>query len=303
MAAEITVSIGSIAFNDYTPGSAVPDSSYLLRKTPDIINNIRTRVGTTPKQSEHGVFDSLSFYSERTMPFEGIIVAPSQLQRVAMETALKQQLSLSSFQDYAGDDGYKLVTLTLEDATEVQIYAKIIDPPRFDVVDSADPKMREFSFVMMARDPIFYGTELKEASGTEGTAGTNFTVRTNDSPTIPFKIFLQTSLAFTCDNAGTMQSPPIITISGPTDSPQVTNRTTGVFMLLDGLTLVDGESVTIDVLGKTILKDNGDDLSGYLSATSDWIYLDPGDNEMSATDATASELELTITMQWRDAYI
>lgn len=303
MANEVKVTIGAITFNDYTPGGSIPTSLYTLTKTPELLNTLSTRVTRTPKQAEHGVFDSMSWLEERMLPFEGVIFAPTQAERAALESDLKKELTLSPAQDYAGDDGYKTLLITMEDGTLVQTQAKLTDPPRFNVIDNVDPTMREFSFVMMARDPFLYSQTLNTQSGVESSDDTNFSVVKDNSPKIPFLIYLETSSSSVATNAGNVLAPSILVITGPTDSPQVTNETTGDFMKLDTLVLTAGETATIDVLAKSILKNDGTDLSGLLTSDSVWIFLALGANSFSILDDTPSAIEATLDVKWRDTYL
>lgn len=297
-AAELQIIIGGITFNDFSSSNF-----YLARNTAELLSTLSTRQTKTEKQGEHGVHDSLSFYNERMLPFDGEIHATSQTQRKTMENALKAALGLPTIQSYAGDDGYILVQFTDEDGQAMQCYAKVLDPPRFEVIDNTDPARRRFSFVMMAADPILYSQTLEEEEGDETVQGTNFMVVQGESPTVPFQLYQQTAVSATCTNGGTFGAPPIITIDGPTTGPRVTNVTTGLVLDLDGLTLAEGESVVIDVGAKTILKNDGTDLSGYLTAESDWWVLEPGDNELTLLDDTPAALEADMTIQWRDSWI
>ena len=96
-AAELKVTIGSIIFNDYS--TSVP--SYILRNTSKLLSTLSTRQTKSDKQGGHGIYDSLSFYQERVLPFEGEILGTSQADRKTKEEALKQVLALSGLQSYA----------------------------------------------------------------------------------------------------------------------------------------------------------------------------------------------------------
>lgn len=295
---EVQAIIGSLTFNDFS-GSTF----YLIRNTSELLSTLSTRQTKTGKQGEHGIYDSLSFYEERLLPFDGEIVASSQSNRKTMERALQSELALSAVQDFSGDDGYVLVKFTDEDGTLLQCYAKILDPPKFDVLDNTDPTRRGFTFVMLAKDPILYSQTLDSETGIETYEGTNFMVVEGSAPTVPFQLYEMTALSATCENSGTIGAPPVITVSGPTTGPYVTNTTTGLKLDLDGLTLANGESVIIDVSAKTILKNDGTDLSGYLTGDSEWWVLAPGTNELTLLDDTPSIIEAGLQVQWRDSYI
>ena len=301
MISDAKITIGSITFNDFSN----PTKFYKVDNLPELLTTLSTESSQNALQGDHGVSDSLSYYGPRTLPFSGEIIAPTQAERIAMERALHQELRLHAIQDYASNDGYILVLFELEDGTELQCYAKIMQPPAmYYREDKIRPHlMRRFSFSMIAKDPRLYSQTLSEETGEETYEGTNFSVIQGSSPTVPFQLYQNTVVTATCDNGGNFDAPPAIVITGPTDGPVITNVTTGKFIDLDGLVLEDGESVTIDVAKKTILKNDDTDLSAYFASGSTWLVLVPGENDFELLDDSPSELEAGCTIYWRDAYI
>ncbi len=307
--AELLVSIVgnvTITFNDFSSGPP----AYLLHNTPEILSTLSTRQTKNPRQGAHGVIDSLTFYDDRPLAFDGEIIGTSQSDRKTKEESLKQCLALATFQSFAGSDGYFLVQFTDEDGSLKQCYAKVVTPPKFGVLDNTDPSRRSFAFVMMAKDPNLYSQTLQSVNGPETYAGTNFQIVQSSAPTVPFQLYQVTNASVTCVNNGTKDAPPLITINGPTQSPVVKNVNTGIFMDLSGsggLTLVSGEKVVIDVSGYSITKydasNNATNVSGYLTAASNWILLLTGSNQLTLLDASIDTLLATITVQWRNTYI
>jgi hypothetical protein len=307
--AELLVSIignVTITCNDFSSGAP----GYLLHNTPELLSTLTTRQTKAAKQGAHGIVDSLTFYDDRPLPFDGEIIGTSQGDRKSKEEALKQCLALATFQSFAGNDGYFLVQFTDEDATLKQCYAKVVSPPKFGLIDNTDPTRRTFEFVMMAKDPNIYSQTLQSGSGTETYQGTNFQVVQGSAPTVPFQLYQYTAPSLTCVNGGTKDAPPVITINGPTTSPVVKNTTTGIFMDLSasgGLTLLAGEKVVIDVSAYSIMKtDVGGvvtNASGYLTAASNWISLIAGSNAFTLLDSSPTTIAATITIQWRNTYI
>ncbi len=305
MANEVVVTIGSLTLNDPTTLSS--GVGYFLEETSHLLNTLQTRLTTTEKQSAHGVNDSLSFYKERPLPFKGTIIGTSQADRKVKEDALKRVLGLPAQQNYATNDGYILVLITDEDGSLKQCYAKILDPPTFDILDDADPTMRAFSFQMMAKDKNLYSQTLQSASGTETVIGTSFAVIQGNSPRVPFSLYQSTYPSVIVSANGTTGSLPIITITGPTQSPKVMNLTTGRTMSFPGLVLLAGETLTIDTTGPSIIKTSSGvqtDVSGYLdTANSQWVIIEGGSNQIALIDASPDIIIATIQVQWRDAYL
>lgn len=289
----------TIVFNDYTSGTP----EYVIRNTPELLAPPEPRQTKADRQADHGVHDSLSFYNERVLPFSGEIIGTSQSNRKTLEDNLKKCLALKVIQSLDDDDGYILVQITDEDSTLKQCYAKIISKVNFHVLDDIDPSRRSFDFVMMAKDPWLYSQTLQTATGEETYQGTNFQVVESASPTVPFTLYQNTVITATCSNGGTADAPPSITITGPTTGPIITNSTTGEYIDLNGLVLLTGESVTIDVSQRTILKNDGTDLSAYFAAGSTWLVLIPGTNEFTLLDDSPSLIEASCSIQWRNTYV
>lgn len=301
-AAEIKVTIHgpvTVVLNDHSSGPP----AYLLRNTPKLVETPEPDQETVRRQGEHGVSTSLSGYGPRTLVFEGEIIADDQDDRKEKEETLKQALSLRALQSYAGPDGLVLVEIEDEDGALKQCYAKIVSKITFDVLDNADPSRRGFGFVMMAPDSFLYSQTLESESGGETYEGTNFQVVQGVSPTVPFQLYENTPPTVTCDVEGTEDTPPVITITGPTDSPKITNVTTGKFFWLDGLVLEDGQTVTIDMARRRAVDQDGTDVTAYRGSGSTWWVLQVGENEITLLDDTPSEIEATAQVQWRSAYL
>lgn len=293
--------IGSLILGKYTK----PGESYKVDNFPEILSTVDVRTSQQPLQGEHGVYQAPSLYGARTLAFSGEIVAPSQTTRLSMENTMIQELRLAALQGFAdGSDGQILVKFDLEDGKAVQCYARVIQAPQFSYRQEfgGRHRVRVFSFALLAKDPNLYSQSLQSASGTESFEGTNFTIVQGSTFKIPFQLYQNTPLTATVTNAGNHDAPPVITITGPTTSPKITNVTTGKLIVLTGLTLTAGQSVVIDVNKRTIKRNDGTDLSGYFGSGSSWWVLGPGSNSITFVDATQSQIQATAQIQWRDTY-
>lgn len=293
--------IGSLVLGKYTK----PGECYKVDNFPEILSTVEVRTSQQPRQGEHGVYQSPSLYGARTLPFSGEIVAPDQATRLSMENTMIQELRLAALQGFAdGTDGQLLVKFELEDGSLVQCYARVIQAPQFGYREGygGRHRVRTFSFALLAKDPNVYSQTLQSASGGETYAGTNFTIVQGSTFKLPFQLYQDTPASATCVNAGNHDAPPVITVAGPTTDPKVTNATTGKYVLLTGLTLAAGQSVVIDANKRTILRNDGTDLSGYWGSGSSWWVLTPGSNAITLLDGTPSAIQATCTIQWRDTY-
>jgi len=311
MALEIEVTIGNVLLNQNLSPAA---DFYVLRDTAELLSTLSTRKSDKDKQGGHGTEDSLSQYEARILPFKGEIHASSQSTRITMEKSLKRAVGLQVAQDFDGDDGYKLILITDEDGIAKQLYAKVLDPPEFELIETAMPECREFSFVMYAKDPTLYAQTLSSGSGPESYLTTTFKVQDGALPTIKDGALptaqdaIATSMSIT--NNGTFGTAPVIIISGPTTDPVLENITTGRKMDFSsggGITLAADETLTINVASQTITKKDtqGDetDASGTLTTDSNWIFVEPGNNIFTLFDATPDDLSGQLSIQWRDAWI
>ncbi|HEV7282293.1 MAG TPA: hypothetical protein VGN57_18975 [Pirellulaceae bacterium] len=284
---------------------------YSVTNIKELLSALGTRRSETPKQGDHGVEGSLSYYGPRFLPFEGEIHGTSVAQRITLEQNLRKCLALPRSQSLTGNDGYKLIQITTEDGLSLQTYAKIIDMPEFTLFAEGKSTLSRFRFAMIAEDPFLYAQSLSETTGPEASYSSTFTLQDGSLMALQDGNLpaLQESLVYglSVENEGTTGTPPVITIYGPTADPVVTNETTGKTMDLTGLTLLADERVEIDTASYSITKfDSSDvetDVSAYLSSDSQWIFLEPGVNELNLLDSTPGTLEAEITVSFRNAYV
>lgn len=291
----------TLIFNDYSSGTP----ELLLFGTRELLSGLTSRGSSTDKQSEHGIFDALSQDNGRELKFQGDIETTTQSARRVHERQMNRCIGLKYLQSYTADDGYYLVKFTDEDDVLLQCYAKVVQYPTFSVLDNTDPSRGSFDFIMKTKDPLFYGQTLKTEPGNETALGTNFKTINGVSQQFPFQLYLVTPPTLTLTNEGNTDAPCVITITGPTESPVVSNITTGITMSLTkdgGLVLIAGETCTIDILSGTIVKNDDTDLSGYLSDDSGWIVIAPGQNEIDLTDASPGTIGATLNVEFRDTY-
>lgn len=106
-------------------------------------------------------------------------------------------------------------------------------------------------------------------------------------------------------NAGDTDSPPLIVIAGPVDTPSITNEETAQTLEFD-LSLGAGEALTIDVREGTATL-GGSDRAMTVTSRSvpvpDFL-LAPGDNLLAFhSPSTAGGGSALATISWRDAYL
>lgn len=286
---------------------------YVFYNTKELITSLNTRRSDTPKQAGHGSHSGLSFYNSRILPFAGEIHAQSHDDRLSMEADLQLAVGLAADQDFNGDDGYRKIVLLDEDGLSKQIYAKLIDI-EFNQHERIPERASRFRFTMVADEDVFlYEEQATTENGMEGLVGTDVYFVDGEDPYFLdgedpyFQDELQDTLTVT--NDGTVATPPLIIIYGPTEDPVISNETTGKEIDLSnagGLTLLAGERVEINVAALTITKVDGSDVetdaSGYMTPASEWIFLRPGDNVLLLLDASPAETLSTFDVTYRSAW-
>jgi hypothetical protein len=112
----------------------------------------------------------------------------------------------------------------------------------------------------------------------------------------------------TVSNLGTMRTPPVVTIYGPTSgamsSIEFHNHSTGQYIVLaPSYTLLPGQYLVLDFRTKTITRETGADAYDKIEfASTTWFQIEPGDNELelhgSGTTTGASAV-----VRWQDAWV
>jgi len=306
---ELEVTIGSLLLNQ----NLTTTSFYVLKNTPEILSTLSTRKTDSAKQADHGTEDSLSYYGARILPFEGEMWSTSQSARVTMEKALKEELALPVAQAYDDADGYLLVLITDEDGLSKQLYAKVLEPPKIELMDTALVEARKFSFVLYAKDPALYSQTLTTVTGPESYTFTTMTLQDDALPELKDGALPElqddTGAEMTGTNSGNWGTAPVITLTGPLENPVVGNSTTGKSMDFSGgagVSLAAGDTLEIDVAAKTATKTSGvteTDVTGNLTTTSEWIFIEPGANILTIFDETPDDLTGQMSVSFRSTWI
>ncbi len=101
-------------------------------------------------------------------------------------------------------------------------------------------------------------------------------------------------------NIGTVSTKPVITVTGPVDTPVIQNVTQGSLLKVN-VVLASGDTLTIDTDARSVMLNGTASRRSSLSVDSTFWDLSPGANTIkySAAAATAS----TATLAWRSAYL
>ena len=104
----------------------------------------------------------------------------------------------------------------------------------------------------------------------------------------------------TVNNSGNATIYPTITLTNVMTNPTITNQTTGQFFTLSGITTAAGDQLVIDMKNRTVLL-NGGSVLPYVTSTSSWWPLLPGNNSINLTTNSGTD-NVVATVSWRSGY-
>lgn len=165
--------------------------------------------------------------------------------------------------------------------------------------DSSGPTAQRAVVTFRAVDPYWQDTtDTAAGPWAQGGATAGF------FPLFPLRLTSSEVLASaTVDNLGDVDAWPVWTVAGPGSTITLLNQSTGKVLTLNA-TLLAGESVVIDTrFGfKTVTKQDGTNLYGYLSATSSLWSLQRGSNSIQIEIGGATSVT-SVSMLYRHKYL
>jgi hypothetical protein len=175
--------------------------------------------------------------------------------------------------------------------------------------DQPSPIRQVGGVQLTAYDPIWKWTnaplnagESRDAEGRSCVVDDTWT--TSAELTLPFTgpYLLGTTTGtntLTCTNNGSWATKPYITLEGPCNDWVLSNATNGDRLSWDGYQIATGETITIDIPGKTVTSDVSGDVSTYLSGDTGSFELDPGANSLTVyASGGIVNLTTTISVCW-----
>lgn len=110
------------------------------------------------------------------------------------------------------------------------------------------------------------------------------------------------TVTVTVTNAGNFDAPPVVRVSGPLTNPTVRNTTSGYSWYLDNVTLASGEYVDVDMLNRTVTKNDGSNLYANVRFPNSWWWtLQPGANTVELRSSSVSTTA-GLTVSYRDVW-
>jgi len=238
------------------------------------------------RSADHGGWPSAAYYGPRLMTLSVEAKAPTQALRDQAAQQLVQAVPVSD-----------LATFRYDEPVPKQVYCRqtasanitMNKPTLVDV---------EFSIPLVAPDPRKYSTVPFSGTATVPAPVINpLTLPV----TLPIGFPGSTPAidsAVTCVNAGTFETRPVITVTGPITSPQVVNASTGQVISFTGLTLTSAQQLVLYT----------DNRQAFLSGTfypadlgSAWFVLEPGETQVYLTGsgfAGGAAITISFSSAW-----
>jgi hypothetical protein len=232
-----------------------------------------------------GGYIGAQFFSARDITIQGTVFSSSvsvlESSRSALQTAL--------LADRANNLTPVTIQLITNAGNNYTVYAYLLDfqMPIKQAIWSAP-----FKIELLAPDPTIYltnTTSLPANLPLVTTAGIPYPL------TYPWT-YPAEGLPATINNSGTVAVYPIITLTGLATDPVITNVTTGQTFSLN-LVTAPTDSIVINMQQRSVLL-NGSSVLGDVVSGSSWLYLQPGNNQLSLTSAGGGDT-VSGTVAWQ----
>ena len=251
---------------------------------PDGWDGPGVRVGVQGRPFADGAWVSPGWRSGWEITLKGEAVCPSM---EALERARYRLIAATALHRRNG-------LLTVGESVPKQVSVRLLDQ-----LDTAENGTNlTFQVPLVAADPRKYAAAGKTASaGLTGgpTGGMTFPAR---FPLL-FGSAQPTGLA-SATNVGIVDTPPVITVTGPAVNPIVRLNETGESFALS-LTVGAGERIVIDMAARTVLAGGTATRRYAVVPGSSWFMLRPGANGVRFS-ADAYNTTATLDVAWRDAW-
>ena len=285
MATVTSLNLYSFAFNGFVFGGA--GNGVQILSIEGLEDLPKLRVQDDNRGYADGMFTGRDFYSNRTLTFTVQILASetnSMVQNLEyLQTALQPQQT-----------GTGILQFQLPNADLQRVNARVrrrsikIDP---DFTYGKAVGMYEF----FCPDPLIYDDTLQTVDISQSSSAVGRTY--NRTYNMSFGGGSASNLVI---NSGWATTYPTITINGPVINPQISNATTGNFLLIN-YSLQTSDIMVIDTNLRTVTL-NGVNRRSLLDNTSSWFAASPGTTILNFR-GTGTSGSTTCVVSWRNAYI
>lgn len=263
--------------------------SWMLQKV-DGWDSPPSAVGQVIQRSgDHGGWPTAQFYGPRLISLTVMASAPSQALRDQARALLQQAvpvgITASDLATFSYDEPVPKLAFVRRNASAViaETY-----PTLTDVI---------FTIPLTCPDPRKYSTTTQQASTVTPTTATPLALPFALPVTFPAELSAG-KLGILAVNAGTFETRPTCTVTGPITSPSVINAATGQAVTFTGLTVPGGSQLVLDMDARQAF------LNGAFTpadAASAWWVVQPGTSPIYMTGTSSAGSSLA--MSWASAWI
>jgi hypothetical protein len=245
------------------------------------MDGVATAGQVVQRAGDHGAWATPQWYGPRTPTLTVWATARTQALRDVARAQVQQAVPVSDLATLRWDEPVPVQMAVRRSGPIVETYLTLVD-----VV---------FSIPLVAPDPRKYSTVLHSLGATQASAAAGLAPPLTPPFTLPAGA---PPMAVACTNAGSFETRPTVTITGPITGPAVVNQTTGQAVSFTGMTLAATDVLTVDFAAKQSYLNGVFRTADVLSS---WWVLPPGTTtvQVTGTGATGS----TMTVAWRDAWI
>jgi hypothetical protein len=256
--------------------------TYVVREVDGLVD-ADVRDTREPVPQGHGEHSFDSWYGGRTIVLSGYIRAHTIHKLRDMQEALKAQFVTLNEQPLRIVSPYKTVPHhSLEgimEAPSVEILCKKSQPVQMRESQTNFKFNRDFLITLRASNPAYFSSYTKTSSVTSGSSPHQFALT----------------------NIGNYATGPVINLVGPMTNPVLSNAANGEVITITGV-IGAGQTWTLDIENRRFFDQTGANKFSTFNIASDWLRLEPGDNDLTVT-FTGGTGATTTNIQFRDSWI
>lgn len=254
-----------------------------------------------PIPFENGVSDFETLIGKTAYIIDGTMYPGSESEYDTGVRRLRKIASLDVSQgDNLSDDGYVPYIWT-DFAGQKQVFVKVMYVQI--VEDTRKGLVQPFRFICKVKDPTIYGVTVKiaDTSSSDPTTSSGTAIYPFTYPIIYGASTY--SVSSTADNAGDLDINPVsIVVSGPVNSPKITNTTTGEFIQVNANLASTSnflrisytkDSLSVEVDGVSVLND--------VTTDSTYFKLQPGGNDLELNGSSVGS-GAYLQVSYRDGF-
>lgn len=239
------------------------------------------------RESDHGSWASPVYFGSRPLTLTGTVEAPD---RASLDTALDQLYVAAALTD---------TTLTVWESTPKQAVVRRSGEV---LAEHVTDRTATWSVMVTAADPRRYGTTLQ--TGTTGLPSTT------GGPTFPVTFpvtFSATTVSgqINAVNSGTLDTRPVLTITGPVVAPTVSALYPdgSVRQLIYSQDLATGDVLVIDTDAHTVVLNGVTSRRRFMTVSGGWPTLPAGGSANYQFQSGTYNATAMLTATWRSAWM